>query len=117
MATMNPLAMNPLAMNPRVIIIKNKNIKLYRSPIWLYCVVKINNICYKYIHADELSTEKAYTILTETRENVTSLLCDNMIIYQRPTLFGFTLEFTLEFTMANVDGEEASTDSTFYKYI
>jgi hypothetical protein len=111
-------AMNLLDMNPRIIIIKNKNIKLYSPPVWhsppvwLYCVVKINNICLKYIHADELSTEKAYTILTEMRENVTSLLCDNMIIYQRTNPF----EFTLEFTMTDVE-EEASTDSTFYKYI
>lgn len=76
-----------------------KNVKLYKSPKWLYCYIKIHNVSHKCIHANELQDDISYCIEITTCDNMHSLLCNNMIIYQQPRLF----EYKIEFIMSDTD--------------
>lgn len=72
-----------------------KNIRLIPSPKWRFCIIKISNIPYKYIYADELPLDRPYMIELALRQQLPSLLCDKMILFQQKNWFKFTVEFIM----------------------
>jgi len=87
-----------------------KNVNIYKSPLWLYCNVKIHNVLYKRIYPEELFSGIPYCIIMDKYNDMCSLLCNNAIIYQRDAWFDFKLEFIMTDTDTNLE-------KTFYEYI
>jgi hypothetical protein len=90
-------------------IYMNKNINIYKSPVWLYCNVKIHNVLYKRIYPEELVNEMPYSIEMDKCNDMPSLLFNNAIIYQRDAWFAFSVEFILTEPLS-------SLENTFYDY-
>ena len=103
-----------------------KNIVLYKSSQWTSCRVKIKKIQYKVILAEDLLNEKPYLIELTKVNNIPSLSCDDMIIYQQASWFDFELEFTMA-SRASASASETGSSVTgssvtgsnkpFYEYI
>jgi hypothetical protein len=111
----NVKIVDPFIINAGAVQLNNskyviKNIKIYKSPLWLYCNVKIHNILYKRIYPEELFTGIPYCITIDKYNDMSSLLCNNAIIYQRDALFDYKLEFILDDSYTN-------TEDIFYEYI
>jgi len=84
-----------------------KNVKLYKSSKWLYCYINIHNVPHKCIRANELQDNIPYCIEITTYDNMHSLVCNNMIIYQQPRLF----EYKIEFIMSDTENINTTTVS------
>ena len=87
-----------------------QNVNIYKSPLWLYCNVNINNVVCKRIYPEELFGVIPYYISMDKFNNKPSLLCNNAIIYQRDSWFDFKLEFIM-------DESYTILENTFYEYI
>ena len=72
-----------------------KNLNIYKSPDWLYCLIIKNNVIYKRINVEQLLPDVPYPIEIKKYFNLPSLLCDNMIIFQQERWFEYYIEFTL----------------------
>ena len=72
-----------------------QSVKIYKSSLWLYFIVKIKNMPYKFIYSDELVNEMPYYITMEKYNNLVTLICNGCIIYQQASWFAFNVEFIL----------------------
>jgi len=72
-----------------------KNVNIYKSPQWTTCFIKQNNTVYKCINVDDLLPDAPYPIELEKYQGLSSLLYNNMIIYQQKWWFEYQLEFLL----------------------
>jgi len=111
----NVKIIDPFIINAGAVKVNNsnysiKNVNIYKSSLWLYCNVKIHNILYKRIYPEELINEVPYCITMDKYNDMSSLLCNNAIIYQRDALFDYKLEFIL-------DQPYLIPENTFYEYI
>ena len=87
-----------------------KNVNIYKSPLWLYCNVKIHNVLYKRIYPEELLGGIPYYIIMDKYNDKPSLVCNNSIIYQRDAWFDFKLEFVMAEPYTNAE-------NNFYEYV
>ena len=79
-----------------------KSVKIFKSPLWLYCTVKIKNTPYKLIYPDELVHAVPYFITMEKYNNLVSVMCNDCIIYQQASWYAFDVEFKLAEPHKNV---------------
>ena len=86
-----------------------KNVNIYSSSKWVYCLIKINTVPYKCVYAVDLPTDIPSLLELTTYDNRPSLLWNNMIIYQQTGWFEYQIEFILAEPSKNIDG--------IYKYM
>ena len=70
-----------------------KNIRLYKNDRWDHCLVMLYSSVIKCIFMDEIKKERPYYIEMYKSNDMVTLSCDGMIIYQKEGWFTYSLEF------------------------
>ena len=103
----------------------NKSVKIYKSPLWVYFILKIKNVPYKFIYPDELVNDIPYCITMEKYNNLLTLMCNGCIIYQQASWFAFNIEFILAdpdinsepINLEPINSEPINLEPSFYECI